>query len=99
MKKTGNKSLTSEIKYRLINTIYKNKYFLPIELEKLNNLNTQIKKIGVNINHILKNINLKKDLENIDYDNFINNINEVNIKIDEITNEIKNTLKLASKRD
>jgi diaminopimelate epimerase len=40
-----------------------------------------------------------KDLENIDYDNFINNINEVNIKIDEITNEIKNTLKLASKRD
>lgn len=85
MKKTGNKSLTSEIKYRLINTIYKNKYFLPIELEKLNNLNTQIKKIGVNINQILKKINLKKDLENIDYDNFINNINEVNIKIDEIT--------------
>ena len=99
MEKTGNKSLTSEIKYRLINTIYKNKYFLPIELEKLNNLNTQIKKIGVNINQILKKINLKKDLENIDYDNFINNINEVNIKIDEITNEIKNTLKLASKRD
>jgi hypothetical protein len=62
-------------------------------------LNTQIKKIGVNINQILKKINLKKDLENIDYDNFINNINEVNIKIDEITNEIKNTLKLASKRD
>ena len=99
MKKTGNKSLTSEIKYRLINTIYINKYFLPIELEKLNNLNIQIKKIGVNINQILKKINLKKDLENIDYDNFINNINEVNIKIDEITNEIKNTLKLASKRD
>ena len=99
IKKTGNKSLTSEIKYRLINTIYKNKYFLPIELEKLNNLNTQIKKIGVNINQILKKINLKKDLENIDYDNFINNINEVNIKINEITNEIKNTLKLASKRD
>lgn len=62
-------------------------------------MNTQIKKIGVNINQILKKINLKKDLENIDYDNFINNINEVNIKIDEITNEIKNTLKLASKRD
>ena len=99
MKKTGNKSLTSEIRYRLLDTIYKNKYFLPIELEKLNNLNTQIKKIGVNINQILKKINLKKDLENIDYDNFINNINEVNIKIDEITNEIKNTLKLASKRD
>ena len=62
-------------------------------------MNIQIKKIGVNINQILKKINLKKDLENIDYDNFINNINEVNIKIDEITNEIKNTLKLASKRD
>lgn len=99
MKRTGNNSLTSEIKYRLLNSIYKNKYFLPIELEKLNNLNIQIKKIGVNINQILKKINLKKDLENIDYDNFINNINEVNIKIDEITNEIKNTLKFASKRD
>lgn len=99
MEKTGNKSLTSEIKYRLINTIYKNKYFLPIELENLNNLNNQIKKIGVNINQILKKINLNKELQNIEYDNLKNNINEVNYKIDELTNEIKNILKLADKRD
>lgn len=98
MKRTGNNSLTSEIKYRLLNSIYKNKYFLPLELGMLNNLNNQIKTVGVNINQILKKINLKKDLENIDYDNFINNINEVNIKIVEITNEIKNILKSADKR-
>ena len=99
IKKTGNNSLSSEVKYRLINTIYKNKYFLPLELEKLNNLNTQIKKIGVNINQISRKINFKNELENKDYENFQSNLKEVNFKIDELTDEIKNILKFANNRD
>ena len=99
IKKTGNSSLSSEVKYRLINTIYKNKYFLPVELEKLNNLNNQIKKIGININQISRKINFKQELENKDYENFQSNLKEVNFKIDELTNEIKNILKFANNRD
>lgn len=97
--KTGNKSLTSEIRYRLINSIYKNKYFLPIELKELSNLNFQIKKIGLNINSIYKKINFKEELKNDDYRNLQNSINEVNEKLDLISNEIKNILKFANNRD
>ena len=99
IKKTGNSSLSSEVKYRLINTIYKNKYFLPLELEKLNNLNNQVKKIGININQISRKINFKNELENKDYENFQSNLKEVNFKIDELTDEIKNILKFANNRD
>ena len=99
IKKTGNSSLSSEVKYRLINTIYKNKYFLPVELEKLNNLNNQVKKIGININQISRKINFKHELENKDYENFQSNLKEVNFKIDELTDEIKNILKFANNRD
>ena len=99
IKKTGNSSLSSEVKYRLINTIYKNKYFVPVELEKLNNLNNQVKKIGININQISRKINFKNELENKDYENFQSNLKEVNFKIDELTDEIKNILKFANNRD
>lgn len=83
----------------MINTIYKNKYFLPLELEKLNNLNNQVKKIGININQISRKINFKNELENKDYENFQSNLKEVNFKIDELTDEIKNILKFANNRD
>ena len=99
MKKTGNKSLTSEIKYRLINSIYKNKYFLPIELNEFKNLTFQIKRIGLNINGIFKRVNFKEDLKSDDYINLQNSINEANKKIDLMNNEIKNILKFANNRD
>lgn len=91
--------MTSEIRYRLINSIYKNKYFLPIELKELSNLNFQIKRIGLNINSIYKKINFKEELKNDDYRNLQNSINEVNEKLDLISNEIRNILKFANNRD
>ncbi|RBQ27617.1 hypothetical protein [Arcobacter sp. CECT 9188] len=99
IKKTGNNSLTSEIKYRLINSIYKNKYFLPIELSEFKNLTFQIKRIGLNINGIFKRVNFKEELKSDDYINLQNSINEVNEKIDLMNNEVKNILKFASNRD
>lgn len=99
IKKTGNGSLTSEIRFRLLNTIYKNKFFLPVELEKIQNLIYAISKIGNNINQISRKINFKHELENKDYENFQSNLKEVNFKIDELTNEIKNILKFANNRD
>ena len=99
VKRTGNKSLTSEIRYRLLNSIYKNKYFLPIELNEFKNLTFQIKRIGLNINGIFKRVNFKEDLKSDDYINLQNSINEVNEKIDLMNNEIKNILKFANNRD
>ena len=99
MKKTGNKSLTSEIKYRLINTIYKNKYFLPIELEYFKDLIYQLRKIGSNINQISTKLNSNKDFNNSDISIIKNSIYELNEKINETKYGLENTLKLASKRD
>lgn len=99
VKRTGNKSLTSEIRYRLLNSIYKNKYFLPIELNEFKNLTFQIKRIGLNINGIFKRVNFKEDLKSDDYINLQNSINEANEKIDLMNNEIKNILKFANNRD
>ena len=99
MKKTGNGSLTSEIRFRLLNSIYKNKYFLPIELAEFKNLVYQTKMIGLNINGIFKRVNFKEELKSDDYINLQNSINEVNEKIDLINNEMKNIFKSASYRD
>jgi len=99
LEKTGNKSLTSEIRYRLINSIYKNKYFLPIELDEFRNLTYQLKKIGININGIFRKLNLNKELKKDDYVNLENSINKLNNKIDLITNELKTILKFANNRE
>lgn len=62
-KKSGAKSLTSEIRYRLLNTIYKNKFFTPFELEEIGKLRYEINRIGRNINQILKRLNRATNLD------------------------------------
>lgn len=99
IKKTGNKSLTSEIRYRLLNTIYKNKYFLPNEIEIIKELNFQIMMIGNNINQITFKLNSNKDLLNSDISILKNSIDELNIKIEFIEKNINRILDFADKRD
>ena len=99
IQKNGNKSLTSEIRFRLLNSIYKNKYFLPIELTELKKLVYHLKMIGLNINGIFRRVNFKEELKSEDYINLQNSINEVNEKIDLINNEMKKIFKLANKRE
>ena len=99
MIKTGNSSLTSEIRFRLLNTIYKNKFFLPVELEKIQNLIYAISKIGNNINQISRKINISKDLNSSDYEILQNSLYEVNIKIGFLEKELKNILEFTKNRD
>ncbi len=98
MKRTGNKSLTSEIKFRLLNTIYNNKYFLPIELKYFKDLIYQLRKIGSNINQISTKLNSNKDLNYSDISIIKNSIDELNIKINGTKNELKNILDNNAKR-
>ena len=99
MKKTGNNSLTSEIKYRLLNSIYKNKYFLPIETRDIKKFNSEINMIGNNINQITTKLNSNKDLNNSDISIIKNSKDELNIKIYETKCEINEILKFANNRD
>ena len=61
--------------------IYKNKYFLPIELSEFKNLVYQLKMIGLNINGIYKKVNFKEELKSEDFINLQNYTKEVNEKI------------------
>ena len=99
MRKTGNNSLTSEIRYRLLNTIYKNKYFLPIELKYFRDLIYQLRKIGSNINQISTKLNSNKDLNNSDISIIKNSIDTLNIKINETKDDLENILYSNTKRN
>lgn len=99
IKKTGNGSLTSEIRFRLLNTIYKNKFFLPVELEKIQTVINAISKIGNNINQISRKININKDLNLDDYEILKNSLDEINIKIGFLEKELKNILEFSKNRD
>jgi len=98
LEKTGNKSLSSEIRYRLINSIYKNRYFLPVELKEFKELTYQIRKIGININGIFRKINTNEEFKKEDSINLENSIKEVNNKINLLSNELKTILKFANNR-
>lgn len=97
IKKTGNKSLTNEIRYRLINSIYKNKYFLPIELKYFQDLIYQLRKIGSNINQISTKLNSNKDFNNSDISIIKNSIDELNKKINETKYGLENILESNKK--
>lgn len=99
IKKTGNGSLAGEVRFRLLNTIYKNKFYLPVELEKIQNLIYAISKIGNNINQISRKININKDLNSSDYEKLQNSLDEVNIKICFLEKELKNILEFSKNRD
>ena len=92
LKITGTNSLTQEIRYRLLNSIYKDKILNPNEFESLNKLKYEINKIGINIYQILKKINANTLLGN---DMFIlkDNLEELEIKLSSTKIELENALK------
>lgn len=92
LKITGTNSLTQEIRYRLLNSIYKDKILNPNEFESLNKLKYEINKIGINIYQILKKINANTLLGN---DMFIlkDNLEQLEIKLSSTKIELENALK------
>ena len=92
LKITGTNSLAQEIRYRLINSIYKDKILNPNELESLNKLKYEINKIGINIYQILKKINANTLLNN-DMAILKDNLEQLEIKLSFTKIELENALK------
>ena len=92
LKITGTNSLTQEIRYRLLNSIYKDKILNPNEFESLNKLKYEINKIGINIYQILKKINANTLLGN-DMSILKDNLEELEIKLSSTKIELENALK------
>lgn len=92
LKITGTNSLAQEIRYRLVNSIYKDKILNPNEIESLNKLKYEINKIGINIYQILKKINANTLLNN-DMLILKDNLEQLEIKLSFTKIELENALK------
>ena len=92
LKITGTNSLAQEIRYRLVNSIYKDKILNPNEIESLNKLKYEINKIGINIYQILKKINANTLLNN-DMLILKDNLEQLEIKLSSTKIELENALK------
>lgn len=87
----GFNSVTSEIRYRLLNTIYDDKFFTNIEIQYLLQTLNDINKVGRNINSLLENAR-KTDNYNyeINYPKLKNELIDISKNIKNITNFITN---------
>lgn len=84
-------SLTKELRYRIVNSIYKDKLFSNLDMKELTNANNDINKIGRNLNQLVRVIKEKSDKKLI--------INEDGLKklLENIFNGIKNINLIVSK--
>lgn len=96
-KKSGANSVTSEIKYRLLNTIYKNKYFTNNEMKELVNLKYELSMIGGNLNQFLKRINLNNSVE-ASKNSIIELLPSIKNNIKKIQDEVQNIIKFTEQR-
>lgn len=88
-----------EAKFRLLNTIYKDKFYLPLELEELRKVKKELNAIGRNLNAQVKTLqNRKAEIKNFDvqkYDLFLENISK---KIDNLSDEFANVISQNKRR-
>lgn len=94
-KLTGTNSLNQEIRFRLLNTIYKKRFLSPNEMQTFYDLKYQIKMIGVNLNQISKKLNSNQQV-NIDF--LMESISKLDEKLDENLIEIKKVLNYTNSR-
>ncbi len=95
--KNGSSSLTSEVKYRLLNTIYREKYFTNIELSTFIRTKGEVNKVGINLNQLLKLLNKKSSL-NVNEEILKNMISDINIKVSNLSNELENIIEKSRDR-
>ena len=98
-KKSGAISLASEIKYRLLNTMYKNKSYTNNELTNLSKLRNEVNKIGNNFAYILKKINFKEEISKEEILNMSKDFDTLKEEIEDIKNEINEIIKLTKSRN
>ena len=94
-KLTGTNSLNQEIRFRLLNTIYKKRFLSPNEMQSFYNLKYQIKMIGVNLNQISKKLNSNQQIK-VDF--LMESISKLDEKLDENLIEIKKVLNYTNSR-
>ena len=92
---TGTNSLNQEIRFRLLNTIYKKRFLSPNEMQSFYNLKYQIKMIGVNLNQISKKLNSNQQIK-VDF--LMESISKLDEKLDENLVEIKKVLDYTNSR-
>lgn len=95
--KSGANSLSAEIKYRLLNTIYKNKYFTNNEMKDFVKSRYEINMVGLNLNQLLKQIYTKDDYK-LDKDELKKLILDVASKIEEHNKELAKVLTYTNDR-
>lgn len=96
-KKSGASSLSSEIKYRLLNTIYKNKYFTNNEMKELINLKYELSMIGRNLNQFVRRLHLNNSVE-ASTKSAIELIPNIILNMKKIQGEVQNIIKFTEKR-
>jgi len=92
---TGTNSLTQEIRYRVLNSIYEKKLLIPIEIKVLNEIKYEINRIGRNLHQILKYLNFKEELKSDDLKELIA---QLNMKLDENKKILENHLNYTNNR-
>jgi len=94
-KLTGTNSLNQEIRFRLLNTIYKKRFLSPNEMQTFYDLKYQIKMIGVNLNQISKKLNSNQQV-NVDF--LMESISKLDEKLNKNLVEIKKVLNYTNSR-
>jgi len=95
--KNGTETITTEIKYRLLNSMYKNAIFTPKEKQELSKARYELNMIGLNLNQLLKQIYTKDDYR-IDKDEIKGLILQLTEKIKVLKDEWNNYIQFADKR-
>lgn len=97
MQESGANNLTHEIKYRLLNTIYKNTFFTSNEVKEFIKTRYELSMIGRNLNQLVKKINVKGELGTELFD-IRNTVEEINKKTQIISKELEKYITFTNKR-
>lgn len=97
-KVSGLNSVTKEVKYRLLNTMYDNTYFTNLELRAFTKASTEVTIVGRNLNQLVKLLNTKNNKIKIDETRFIKLYEEINLRVSNLVNELKKIILQSKNR-
>lgn len=94
-KQTGTNSLTGEIRYRLLNSIYEKKFISPDEKIAFSQIKYELNMIGRNLHQILKKLNFNKNFEENIFKDTLLDLDE---KLDLLKNHLENLTNYSKER-